>query len=141
MSTPESTGAGAALQQARTCGTCEHFGLYDKEIRGPLTEGQTHLGLRVWYRPLIDLDPAGGALCARPGRTGTAVRCYDQSPACSYYKPRAWTTAEDCVNCDLCHGRDDAGGFLCSGWPHYRKEGAEPCANGRTRYEKQLSLF
>lgn len=139
MNTTETTGT--AAPEVRTCGTCEHFGLYDKEIRGPLTEGVTHTGQRVWYRPLVDLDPAGGALCARPGRTGTPVRCYDQSHACGHYKPRERTKAESCGDCDLCHARDSAGGYLCTGWPMYRKEGATACANARARIGKQLSLF
>lgn len=123
----------------KTCGDCEFFGDFDKQILGPWepipgTDG------KFYRQPFLGFDEAAGAVCAFP-RSGTKCRVYLDCPACPSFKARTWTRPENCDNCDRCHGRTDRGGYLCSGWPFWMKEGREPCQNGHARYGENLKLF
>ncbi len=127
----------AVTPELPTCGSCDHFGDYDRPVLG---DWATKDDGKTWYRPTLCLNRSEGAICGYP-RTGTRVRVYDQSPACRDYAPRTWTAPESCVNCDRRHGTTSTGAHLCGGWPYYQKEGDAPCENGRAKYGKQLALF
>lgn len=123
----------------KTCGECEFFGDYDKIIDGPW-EPVPGSGGKFYRKPFLGFDESAGAICAYP-RTGTKTRCYDISPACAYFKERTWARPDSCHNCDRKHGEMSDGSTLCSGWPYYKKEGDEPCQNGRGKFGDQLKLF
>lgn len=128
-------------QLSATCGDCEFFGDFDKMLHAEEWSETTILGgIIACYHKFIGFDESGGAICAFP-RAGTKTRCYLTSPACHRFKPRTWTRPENCDNCDRCHGRLNSGSYLCDGWPFYKKEGREPCQNGRAAYGQNLKLF
>lgn len=124
-----------------TCGECEFFGDFDKMLYAEeWSEEKTAGGLTLCYHKFISFDERAGAICALP-RSGTKTRSYLAAPACPHFKPRTWTRPENCDNCDRCHGRMSDGSYLCDGWPFYKKEGREPCQNGRAAYGQNLRLF
>ncbi len=97
---------------------------------------------KILPQPFIGFDITKGAACTYDKYSWhKRLRIYDNTPACGAFKERTWTRPESCINCSLCHGRMDDGSFLCEGWPFYKKEGAEPCQNGKGRYDEQLLLF
>lgn len=125
-----------------TCGECEFFGDYVGMMFSPEWKSkEVAPGVLGYYHPFVGFDEKQGAGCAYKGRRPQNVRIYDDTPACGHFKPRTWTRPENCDNCSRCHGRMDGGAYLCSGWPFFKKEGKEPCQNGRAQYGENLTLF
>ncbi len=126
-----------------TCGECEFFGdyavtLYSTEwqIREE-PDGRIHC-----YRPFLGFDEKQGAGCTCDEAAWCDhIRIYDNSPACSHFQPRTWCRPDSCHNCSRLSGYMNDGSVLCSGWPAYKKEGDEPCQNGRSQLGEQLTLF
>lgn len=122
-----------------TCGECEYFGDYDKQILGPWEPVPGSEG-KFYRTPFLGFDESAGAICAFK-RSGTKFRVYDHTIACPYFQPRTWTRPDSCHNCDRKHGEMSDGSVLCDGWPFYKKEGDEPCQNGKGAFGKNLTMF
>ena len=126
-----------------TCGECEFFGNYAVMQHSPeWASKEVADGVLGYYHPFIGFDEKQGAHCDYDKDAWhKRIRIYDGTPACGQFQPRTWCRPDSCHNCSLCHGRMSDGSFLCSGWPFYKKEGDEPCQNGRGKLGEQLKLF
>ena len=65
-----------------TCGECEYFGDYDKQILGPWEPVPGSEG-KFYRTPFLGFDESAGAICAFK-RSGTKCRVYDHTIACPY---------------------------------------------------------
>lgn len=126
-----------------TCGECEFFGDYVVMLQAlEWAETTTPGGQKAYYHPFIGFDEKQGAGCTYDKDSWhKRMRIYDHSTACGQFQPRTWCRPDSCHNCSRVHGHMSDGAVLCSGWPFYKKDGDEPCQNGRGKFGEQLRLF